>query len=95
MDYGTFSEKPFTKLSYHERSFMAFKRNELGKGLNHCIVCRTEPILGTHVRFGMASNVAEGSSQFQRAEVSLSIFGVPKAGLFVKRLPGMCSKMVF
>jgi hypothetical protein len=43
----------------------------------------------------MASSVAEGSSQFWRTEVSLSIFGVPKAGLFVKRLQGMCSEMVF
>ena len=90
MDYGTFSVKPFTKLSYHEQSSMGFKRNELGTGLNHCIVCRTEPILGTCVCFGMASNVIEGSSHFRRTKVNLSISRVPKTGLFVKHLKIPC-----
>ena len=65
---------------------MPFKPNELGHDLNHGIVCRTEPILGTRVRLGMASNVAEGSFHFHRMKSGLSIFGAPEVVFFVKQL---------
>jgi hypothetical protein len=48
-------------MTYHVRSFMAFKPDELG---NHGIVCSNDPILCTCVHIGMANKVHIGSFHF-------------------------------
>ena len=49
MGFGSFSEKPFSEMSYEVRRCMTFDSNELGHGLNHDIVCRNEAIFRTLV----------------------------------------------
>jgi hypothetical protein len=51
-------------MTYHVRSFMAFKRDELGHDPNHRIVCSNDPILCTCVHIGMANKVHIGSFHF-------------------------------
>jgi hypothetical protein len=59
-----FLRKTLLKTDYRLQSYMPFEPNELGYELNHGIVFRNEPILGTSVCLGIASNVAEGSIYF-------------------------------
>jgi hypothetical protein len=51
-------------MTYHVRSFMAFKPDKLGHDPNHRIVCSNDPILCTCVHIGMANKVHIGIFHF-------------------------------
>ena len=88
------SLKKFWEMSYHVRSFMAFKANDQCYGHIHGIVFLNEPILCTHVHLGMAHKVVQGSFQLYLTKNTFSIFWVPKRVIFVKHLPRVCFKMM-
>ena len=58
LKYRCFLEKVFSKTTYHERRFMAFKPNDQSYGNISGIVCSNNLILCTRVHIGMANNVA-------------------------------------
>jgi hypothetical protein len=75
-------------MSYHLRSYMAFRAKELGIDLRHGIVCRNEPILGTCVCLGTGSNIGFKCFAFVATKNPFSIFRVPTQVFFVKKLQG-------
>jgi hypothetical protein len=64
LDYCKYCRNPFSDMTYHVRSFIAFKTNELGHDPNNGIVCSNDPILYTCVHIGMANKVHIGSFHF-------------------------------
>jgi hypothetical protein len=52
LDYCRYCRNPFSEMTYHVRSFMAFKPHELGHDPNHGIVCSNDFILCTCVHMG-------------------------------------------
>ena len=81
-------------MSYHVRSFMAFKANDQCYGHIHGIVCDNVPILCTHVHLGMANDVVQGSFQLYCTKKSFFIFLSAEKGFFVKHLPRISFKMI-
>ena len=69
-----------------------------GKGLCygqiHRIVSLNEPILCTHIRLYVATNVAKESFQLYFRKKPFSIFSMPEREFFVKHVPRICFKMV-
>jgi hypothetical protein len=51
-------------MTYHVRSFMAFKPDELGHDPNHVIFCSNDPIFCTCVCIGMENKVHIGTFHF-------------------------------
>jgi hypothetical protein len=51
-------------MTYHVRSFIAFKPDELGHDPNHGIVCSNDPILSTCDHIGMENKVHIDSFHF-------------------------------
>ena len=68
LEYYQYIKKPFTKMTFHFRGFMAFRSNDKCYGYNRRIVCDNVPILCTHVHPGMTINV----------EVEVLLFVAPK-----------------
>ena len=66
---------------------MAFKPNELGLGLNHGIVCPTEPISCTGVCLGMASNAAKADLSSALRRPGFPFSERPNRVRYVKGLP--------
>jgi hypothetical protein len=78
LDYHKHYIKPFSEMSYHVQSSMAFKPNELGLDQNHGIVSSNNPILCTCMRLGMLNKVHFGCIPFLCIKSSFSIFWVSK-----------------
>jgi hypothetical protein len=72
-------------MTYHVRSFMAFKPDELGHDPNHRIVCSDDPILCTCVHIGMENKVHIGSFHFLCIKNQFPFLSV-KIGFFVKKV---------
>jgi hypothetical protein len=64
LDYCKYCRNPFSEMTYHVGSFMAFKPDELGHDPNHRIFCSNDPILCTCVLIGMENKVHIGSFYF-------------------------------
>jgi hypothetical protein len=86
LDYCKYCRKPFLEMTYHVRSFMAFKPNELGHDLNHGIVCSNDSILCTCVHIGMENKVHIGSFHFLCIKKINFHFLSVKIGFFVKEV---------
>jgi hypothetical protein len=69
-------------MTYHVRSFMAFKPDELGHDPNHRIVFSNDPILCTCVHIGMANKIHIGSFHFLYKKINFHFLSVSKLGFF-------------
>ena len=83
----------FSETCYHEQTFIAFRTNKQCFDHIHDIVCRNVPEFGTCVQCGMTNNVSDQRFRHVSHKNPLFIFQVLIARLFVKRLPGVSSKM--
>jgi hypothetical protein len=64
MYYCKYCRNPFSEMTYHAQSFIAFKPDELGHDPNHGIVCSNDPTLCTRVHIRMANKVHIGKFSF-------------------------------
>jgi hypothetical protein len=64
LNYCKYYRNPFSNMTYHVQSFMAFKPDELGHVPNHGIVCSNDPVLCTCMHIGMENKVHIGSFHF-------------------------------
>ena len=82
LEYGNYSKKTFSKMSYHVRSFMAFKPNNKGYGQNHSIVCDNVPILYTCVYLGIWQTMLPKGVFILFAQKMIFHFPSAKKGFF-------------
>ena len=82
LEYRCFLEKVFSKMTYHERRFMAFKPNEQWYGHIRWIVCDNMPKFGTCLHLVMANNVAKERFQLVSQKKPFFIFWMPKTRVF-------------
>jgi hypothetical protein len=71
-------------MTYHVRSFMASKPDELDHDPNHGIICSNDPILCKCVHIGMANKVRIGSFHFLCIKINFHFLSV-KIGFFFGR----------
>jgi hypothetical protein len=85
LDYCRYYRNPFSEMSYHVQSSMAFKPNELGHDQNHGIICSNDPMLCTCMPLGMENNVYFVRFPFPRIKSSFSISWVSKRGFLWRK----------
>jgi hypothetical protein len=76
LDYCKYCRNPFSEMTYHVQSFMAFKPDELGHNPSHGIVCSNDPILCTCVHIRMANKVKIDSFHFLCLKINFHFLSV-------------------
>ena len=84
LEYNSYIEKVFTKMSYLLRIFLAFGPNDGCYGHIHDIVCSNVPIFYKNMHLESTDNVYEESFPFHCIKKTIFYFSSVKNGFFCK-----------